>query len=740
MRLSCRRFVRARASLLAVAAGSALALRADAQAPVANQATADSLIAAAERLTSAGDTSAALKVLAAATRAAPGYARAYYARGALLTRTASLGFGDMLQRREAKKMVMHALELDADNPLYLIELGRLKLKTPLLRVEAERMFRRAEHEAIARGDPLIIAEVEWELGLIHERRYQTAEDRRLVAGSGGVDQFDADQAVNDWRYTAQFLNTQTSPIEEKGEIDRRLAEQHYRSALAAAPAHEGAFDGLAALLYGDGRFEEMARLAGDAGRARPKAARPRLVLGLADHRLGRDAEAERAFDVGLALLPAATRADMTDLAQILPTREGAGYRSLDATSRSEFDRVFWLVADPLQLTPENEARVEFLARVTWATLRFSSDEFSPQGWRTDRGQIMVRYGEPPVRATFAPEIGLTAAVVGRVTTVWYYPDAKQTFVFYGPPAMNTASFAGDFFALAEDAQITQPSRFNNLPSLRVDSIPVQVTRFRGDSAGRVDVFVAADVPARQLMEGSDLAHASREDAFTVTTIDGRHSLTVLDTVSVRMSGPAVYTRSWQRELPAGNYAYRVETRVASSGRGARARAELVLVPFTAGQFASSDLLVARRLEPRAGVVPHGLADFAVAPDASLSYGRNDTLNVYWETYGVRPDSSGVGRLRIELTLRLDEINRGRNVIVRAFGGVLDASGLSAEGDSRTSLRFDRAVPVGTGDRAPSYLSLDLRGAPPGAYTLLVRTTDLVSGRSVEKQRHLTIVP
>ena len=52
--------------------------------------------AAAARLTDKGDTSGALRILAAATRAAPGYARAYYERGALLTRSSSLGLSDLL--------------------------------------------------------------------------------------------------------------------------------------------------------------------------------------------------------------------------------------------------------------------------------------------------------------------------------------------------------------------------------------------------------------------------------------------------------------------------------------------------------------------------------------------------------------------------------------------------------------------------------------------------------------------
>jgi hypothetical protein len=130
----------------------------------------------------------------------------------------------------------------------------------------------------------------------------------------------------------------------------------------------------------------------------------------------------------------------------------------------------------------------------------------------------------------------------------------------------------------------------------------------------------------------------------------------------------------------------------------------------------------------------------VTPNGSLTYRRGDTLFLYWEEYGLARDpATGAGRSRVELALRLDDVDRkGQFVGARILGGVSDAIGLSAEGDNRVSLRFDRAVPLDGADRVPSYLAVALGNAPYGTYTLELTVTDLVAGRSARRQRTLRV--
>lgn len=59
--------------------------------------------------------------------------------------------------------------------------------------------------------------------------------------------------------------------------------------------------------------------------------------------------------------------------------------------KQAFER-FWQERDPTPGTPDNEVRDEFYLRIEIANDRFPF--LQQQGWRTDRGKVFIRFGEP----------------------------------------------------------------------------------------------------------------------------------------------------------------------------------------------------------------------------------------------------------------------------------------------------------------------------------------------------------
>lgn len=721
-----------------LAPGAAVRLGAQAARPL--RPPADSLYREARQLLAVGDTTAALDRLKQVERRAPRFAPAFFDHGVILSRRSDMGLAvdDIYRRRLASQKLDEALDLDRGNPLYLLELGRLRLKTPFLRIEAERLFARARRNARERGDTGVLAAVEYELGLISARRFNAMRNRRFLTGS--TTSFDIDAASNDWHYVRDFLDQRTAPVADAGAIDGLKAEEHFHAVLAADSAHAPAAADLLGLLYESGRVDEMLSLATTLAHRQPRAPRTWMALGLALQRLDRLEEAATAFDSALALFPDSTRRELLDIAQWLRPDDATHLATLPAAEQQDVERAWWRSADPLALTPVNEARVGLLARVAYVDLRFTSDEAHIPGWRTDRGQVWIRYGAPGQVASLAPETQEVDAAesTARVITIWWYPVTSMRFVFRGPPAINAAGFAGNFRAYADNARRIIPMRLDEIhAALRLDTIPVQVARFRDDSLVRVEFFAA--LPTDRMLADVDLAPAQVETGFSFGDGAARQKPQMArDTLRVR-PGPAAVgiRRAWTRQAsPGREYAFRVEARQPDTGRGARGEGTLGLVPLgRAGAFDISDMIVADRIAAPAAATTR--AEFRMDANPAMLFARRDTVALYWETYNATARADGTARVRVQVTVRLLSLDRGRSFSARILGGVADAVGLSAVGDEQVSLTFERTVAAGLAT-VPHQLTLGMGDAPAGRYLLALDVTDVASGRRAHTERTMTL--
>jgi GWxTD domain-containing protein len=705
------------------------------------------LVEQAMRLAERGDTAAAVDQASRAARIAPDLADARFLYGLLLARTSGAGFGSWGRRIDADREFEAALRLDADNPRYLIEIARLRLKQPLLRVQAERLFRRALASAHKSGDPMATAEVEAEIGHIYLRRYQAVAHRRVIIGPNRT--FEWEAALRDPHYTRDILLDYSAAVPGLGEADLAKAETHYRAATAAAPASATASRGLLALLAETGRLEELLDEARRFVRIAPTDGDAQLFLGMGLWRAGRAAAADTAFGRALAALPPADRAPLEDLAPILRAADAVRYRELPDSLRRGFEELYWWSAEPLRLTAENEFRLEHLARVAHAELLFGAPDLRLRGWLTDRGQIFIRYGPPPVVATFPPnpyENTADPMATGMVTTVWFYPDRNLRFVFSGPPTYNYQRLAVDFDAYAENARFITPVAYDNVPVARsLDSVAVQVAQLRphGDTAG-TDVLFFAGIPVRRMARGVDLGAGDLETALFVTDDGHRDRIARRGAETVRLAAEQQFeVRTETARLAAGRYLYRFEARLHAAERSARGMSRLTVEALDGPGLTLSDVIVADRIALRdEGPRGRGLGDFFIDPNASLEFRRGEPVHIYTEAYGLTAeDSAGTGpsvRFQVAVRLRVQDLERG-GVAARLLGDLLDVVGVTAEGDDQVMLQYAAQEPLEGRDRVPVFLAIDLTKAPAGRYALDLAVTDLATGRVAVRHREIRVV-
>jgi GWxTD domain-containing protein len=695
----------------------------------------DSLVRAGRARAAAGDTAAALELLERATALSPRDAEALYWRGVVLMRTSELGLADTRQRIIAGRLLNRAADVDPTNARYLVELGRLRLKTPILRAEAERTFRKALALAEASNDSVQVAAAARELGEVKRRRYLTGRDRYIYTSSNTFNP----RASRRLHYTREFLESLARPVQGAGDVDRLDAEEFFRRALRARPDDTGSLIALLDLLYDQGRYDEMLSQLHRRPASADTSARLHLAAGLAHVRLRQLADAEREFSVALARLPERDRQELLNIGRILRVGDSVRVAGLPAEERARTEGAYWEAADPLLSTPENEARLEYLARMAYADLHYSDDDTHQPGWRTDRAVILARYGEPPVIATFAPQNYADAGdALGRIITVWFYPRSEVEFVFTGPPAFNYATFAGNYRDFAEERRELSPFMLDNLPvAMAVDTIPVQSSRFRGDGARQTELVVASAIPLRRLyrnapMDRSTLALELRAGAA------GALSLRARDTVRVALPSRDPVRRVWSLTLPdAMPVRARLEA-VDPDVDAAAARAQVDLPPLRVDSSAlsASDLMLVERVDAPAVVTRW--QQLGLKPLGDLRIAQRDTFGMYWELYGLRPTPDGRVQYDVKVTVTVLEIDRGPDGVARFFGGVADLVGLTAEGEDRLSLNFSRNEAARDANRHAELITLGLGTSPAGRYRLTVTITERASKRSTTVNRDFFI--
>jgi GWxTD domain-containing protein len=103
----------------------------------------------------------------------------------------------------------------------------------------------------------------------------------------------------------------------------------------------------------------------------------------------------------------------------LRTAEGAA--RVDAWNR------FWRKRDPTPSTEGNEELEQFLARVNYVLKNFSKYR---DGWRTDRGKIYIKYGEPD------KVINTDGTTLGSRVQYWIYYSRNIAYVFEDASGMG----------------------------------------------------------------------------------------------------------------------------------------------------------------------------------------------------------------------------------------------------------------------------------------------------------------
>lgn len=698
--------------------------------------------ASADSLVSEGDSVGALRLLDAAVRANASDGEAWHRRGVLAWRMSGAEKRTGFMKRSANEALLNvadsslrlATHYAPGSPGYLVDLGRFDLtsNSASMRGRARPLFEEALKAARKGKDPVVLSRAADEMGMTWWRHYEDIADRNIY--SAIISNVKDRTFTKDPRSIAYFVDRQTiraAAQDWSGALEYLKAYEFFSEALKAQPGNEAALKHVYRALVDRQRWVELEHLARVRLLDDHTDAWAWLSLGLGTHRLGDEHQASLAFDSALAYLPAGERAHYTNLSRIVTPKDSMSRSHLPPSELANDERMYWLMADPLWATTENEGRNEFLSRVVFAELRFSVEEFGIHGVDTDRGDVYVRYGPPPAVISFPPDAMRQGE--HRIRILWWY-STDETFLFRQLPTYGVATLDPDDARETAKLRDTVPVAWTNAGAKPLaDSINVALARFRATDDSS-DVYFAAELPVKRMVEDVDLAKGALDVELEAYTWRAKpvYSSTTHETID--FAHPDVRKmQSWRLRLQAGTFLYRIEALQPDAGRGARSASRVELL--TAGGFGLSDILIADSLTPNAGV-PERWSDFRIAPSIGRVK-RGKSFAMLWETYDLQKQANGNSSYNVTITLRRAKGGGLGAFAAKIIGGVKNAIGISGSGGDRISLTFPRQAPARP--IAVDYITLDLGDASPGDYVVDVQVTDLTNHRHVSRERPLTIV-
>ncbi len=122
-------------------------------------------------------------------------------------------------------------------------------------------------------------------------------------------------------------------------------------------------------------------------------------------------------------------------------------RDLSLSAKRQFLTRFWQARDPSPGTPRNESRVQFYNLIATANRQYQEGGGSKiPGWKTDRGRVFVKYGEPLDRLDRRSSTGSAPPY-----EVWRYQRGKELYYIFA----DRTGFGGYKLMATNDLKETQ---------------------------------------------------------------------------------------------------------------------------------------------------------------------------------------------------------------------------------------------------------------------------------------------
>ncbi|NNE46652.1 MAG: GWxTD domain-containing protein [Rhodothermales bacterium] len=523
-----------------------------------------------------------------------------------------------------------------------------------------------------------------------------------------------------FRMSQRYGGTQIESVSKNEEARKRyeLAVEHLQHALDTNPSRKSTYETLLTAATLEGEFEEADRVVELMLSHLADDPETWLFRGLVSFRLNRSAEASDAFKTALDLMgPEST-------AEYLDTTLFAGHGP-ESESEPDETRSFWAGRDPFLLTPENERRLEHLARMVYADLRFGDLYPDRRGWDTEPGEVILRYGVPLGEAQTSTRLD-KYLVLHYGDFFFKFMDLAKSgkLTFYSPKVGDGGpSFAEIERAIDDDFTLISRRLFRERPEQFIydrhgtrQAVPYMVSVLKGDTS-ELDVLVVLGVGASEHAESDQVRSAAfllDPDGEIVRATDGAP----IRGLQINREEDRFQVFSRSLAAPPGDYTIVVEYDRSDADEAGFHRRPIRIRPFPDHEPSISDLVLAYAVEEEAGEDPSRLQrrGYSIEPAPWGVFDQGQPVYVYFESYNEAASAEHPFGYQIEALLTpykdVDDLSRAAEKAFRSRR----RRGVSVQyaGEARSRVE-------------PQYLILDTKEAKKGTYLVGLRLIDETAG-------------
>lgn len=528
--------------------------------------------------------------------------------------------------------------------------------------------------------------------------------------------------------------------------DYQKAEKYFLGAIENDSLNTDAFLGLCRLYENSGNDNKAISFLSKITKYAPTNKDAHLFLGMIYNRNGKIKKAGEEFQKTLDLMNIEERDDFVynSVKLLLGSIIDLNNRTYSREKTEELISKFWKIANPLKIAEDNQRLLEHYSRMAYANLHFSVPNLKVIGWKTNRGEVLIRYGQPRymnkiIVTDFKEKANGDPRFKNEIDRGRKINWVYDNFILQFESRFNTGDYklepeySADFFERYKKKVIQAYS-----PKGKRFYVNNEIYNFKSQdekSKEKLNSYLVFDLPLYD-----SLGQVEKEVSYydygvfifdkEFNALKEKRGLSAEDNVIniLKDKRNRDKTDYVELNLPDESTLFSFEIRKLADSSYFSYNGLLLAPKFIEKELEMSDPVLAQDVstdEEIKGAIKR--KDLYISPKVRKMIGNKEQIYLYYELYDLHKGKDSLTNFEQKLTIMKKKIDDNDGSLAGTISKGLKQ--LFGDDGSKVSLTSDYK----TKEINPQqYLQLDFSGYPLGYYDMLITVRDKNSGKEVER--------